>query len=394
MQLHVFFSIFSLEVLANENVNEYLLLQLMLLALLDHHHLKQSIKVVVKYWCIGLAWILDLRSYLIGDVPISDTNTTNGAQPPAPGLDVHSDDEDLPLQDNAQADEDEESSNASVSNEDRYVCPNYFHVRIFVLMCLTCVSLFASGLFIITVPVTIGRQLYGLLSVSTKVFELNTVACGIYVIVLFSRLCTLGLNWIPRGWHAISDKMREGLRIVSKAVAASLLLLGVIPLLIGLSFDVAFVLPFRVSTNQTPILYLGHDWVFGILCLKVICGFAMVRDCLLKDILEEMVQNGIRNLNLKQIVEYFAFPVIMFIGSLLCIPYFAVNGIFPLFDVSHEARSSILCRTYPSIVFGFGVTYLINWNVYKFCHLYEHIKNDKYLVGRRLVNYDPIKKKT
>ena len=65
-------------------------------------------------------------------------------------------------------------------------------------------------------------------------------------------------------------------------------LLGVIPLLIGVLFDVVIIVPIRVPSNQTPIFYLWQDWAFGVLHTKVICGIAMMGEWRLKETLEEV----------------------------------------------------------------------------------------------------------
>lgn len=45
-------------------------------------------------------------------------------------------------------------------------------------------------------------------------------------------------------------------------------------------------------------------------------------------------------------------------------------------------------RIYPALLIITVLSSLIIMQVVQFTRLYEHIKNDKYLVGRRLVNYD------
>lgn len=45
-------------------------------------------------------------------------------------------------------------------------------------------------------------------------------------------------------------------------------------------------------------------------------------------------------------------------------------------------------RIYPALLIITLLSSLIIMQVVQFTRLYEHIKNDKYLVGRRLVNYD------
>ena len=46
---------------------ELLLLQVVLPALLEQGYTRQWLKGVIRKWCIGVAWLLDLRSYLLGE---------------------------------------------------------------------------------------------------------------------------------------------------------------------------------------------------------------------------------------------------------------------------------------------------------------------------------------
>lgn len=54
---------------------ELLLLQVVLPALLEQGHTRQWLKTLVRAWCIMAAWLLNLRSYLLGDVPLDEVPT-------------------------------------------------------------------------------------------------------------------------------------------------------------------------------------------------------------------------------------------------------------------------------------------------------------------------------
>lgn len=86
-----------------------------------------------------------------------------------------------------------------------------------------------------------------------------------------------------------------------------------------------------------------------------------------------------------------AIPVIISLGLSLAVPYLLVWSL-SFFGSTPEVQTLVLRQIYPSLLFATFVIYLVVWQVNKFCRLYEHIKNDKYLVGKRLVNYDPKKK--
>jgi E3 ubiquitin-protein ligase MARCH6 len=106
----------------------------------------------------------------------------------------------------------------------------------------------------------------------------------------------------------------------------------------------------------------------------------------------QIYAGGFMNINLKLILIRLAMPVVLTLGLILALPYVGVNSLLPLFGVSFETQNMLNRRVHPFLLFAAGILYLIHWQIHKFCRLYEHIKNDKYLVGRRLVNYEPIRK--
>lgn len=143
---------------------EFLLLQLVLPALLDHGHLRQWLKTLIKTWCIVVSYFLELRSYLLGDVPLND---------------IDADANEVLIQPRNEA------------TNQPYKQPRFFSLRIGLLLAMTAVSLLLGGLIFLTVPVITGRKLIGLWMGDVKVHELNTAACGLYVGLLATRLTTL-----------------------------------------------------------------------------------------------------------------------------------------------------------------------------------------------------------
>lgn len=53
---------------------ELLLLQVVLPALLEQGHTRQWLKGIIRGWCIAIAWLLNLRSYLLGDVALAEVS--------------------------------------------------------------------------------------------------------------------------------------------------------------------------------------------------------------------------------------------------------------------------------------------------------------------------------
>ncbi|KAI1285598.1 E3 ubiquitin-protein ligase MARCHF6 [Halotydeus destructor] len=164
--------------------------------------------------------------------------------------------------------------------------------------------------------------------------------------------------------------------------------------MIGLLFDLVFIVPLRVPQHQTPIFYLWQDWAFGVLHTKVICGIALMADWQLRHDLVEVYENGLLNMDLKLILQKFAIPAILVLGHLIAVPYVFVHTLAYWNGYSDMELATVLRKTYPLMLFLGGGTILCRWQINKFRKLYEHIKNDKYLVGKRLVNYNPARRDT
>lgn len=88
-----------------------------------------------------------------------------------------------------------------------------------------------------------------------------------------------------------------------------------------------------------------------------------------------------------------AIPLFSIIGLILALPYAVAETLLVLFGATFEFHNYVIRRIHSMLFVAFLVFFLIKYQINKLTSLYEHIRNDKYLVGRRLVNYDPIKSK-
>ncbi|XP_064467380.1 E3 ubiquitin-protein ligase MARCHF6-like isoform X2 [Ornithodoros turicata] len=425
---------------------ELILLQVVLPALLEQGHTKQWLKAMVRTWCLAVSYILDLRSYLLGDVPLTLANEDAAAEARAADVDEHGHEE--------QANNEEEEGDAgfqrgvlaaahqallqgvvagggSTVGFQAYKKPSLFPLRIALLLVLICISLTTASLVLLTLPVFVGRLLMSIsLGASTaavvptvttvaastaggaaagaaaaagttgigvastvvgsgRVHEFYTTACGLYTCWVLLRFLTLLCSWLPKGWNAIMAKLRSWLLISLKSLMAMTLLLGLIPLLMGLLFDLIIIIPLRVPLNSTPLFYLWHDWALGVLHTKIICAITLMGpNWWLKRVIEEVYHDGLRNINLYLIVTELVLPVVEALGLSLTIPYIVSCSLVPVFGATEEMQNLVLRRIYPSLLAICVLTAFVVFQVRQFCRLYEHIKNDKYLVGRRLVNYE------
>ena len=157
----------------------------------------------------------------------------------------------------------------------------------------------------------------------------------------------------------------------------------------GLLLELVVVVPLRVPLNQTPVLFLWQDWALGVLYTKIACALIfMGPDWTLKRAIEQAYRDGLRDMDLKFIIRELATPVISAFGLALAVPYVIAHSIMPIFFTNQFTRVLIARRIYPFFLIVIIIFAIIIFQIKQFKKLYVAIKNDKYLVGKRLVNYD------
>ena len=397
-------------------------IQVILPALLEQSHTRTWLKSLVRTWCRAVAWLLDLRSYLLGDEGGEPTPGEAGAAPQAQ---------------NQQAGNNHGAGGgggagigagglgaahqALLQREgptgfQPYERPRWFPARLVGLLFAVCVTLVFASLAALTLPVWLGRRVMALwlvgapppappvvatvtppvggagsdvISAGGRVHELYTAACGTYLCWLAARAIALLLSWLPQGRAAIVARLRQWCVLGAKSAVAFSVLLGVVPLLFGLLLELVVVVPLRVPLDQTPVLFVWQDWALGVLYTKIACAVTMMGpEWQLRRAIERAYRDGIRGMDLSFVLRELAAPVVAVFGLALAVPYATAYGIVPLVVASPHLRNLIARRLYPFLLLVALVGGIILFQIRQFRKLYEHIKNDKYLVGRRLVNYD------
>uniref|UniRef100_A0A0L8GUL9 RING-type E3 ubiquitin transferase n=1 Tax=Octopus bimaculoides TaxID=37653 RepID=A0A0L8GUL9_OCTBM len=315
---------------------ELLLLQVVLPALLEQGYIRAWLKGVVRGWTVAMAWLLDLRSYLIGDIALTE--------------------------------------------------------QVFLLVVFMCITLFIASLISLVVPVFIGRKIMAIWMGDAKVHELYTAACGLYMCWLLLRIATVLYNWIPQGTAVIMKKLKEWAILALESLTIATFLLGVIPLLLGMLFELVIVVPLKVPIDQTPLYFPWQDWALGVLHAKIVCAITMMGPhWWLKRAIEQVYNDGFRNMNVRFILFKLCAPVIATLGMALAVPYVIGKTIVPALGFNPTVQNIVLRRIYPMLLAMIVMTVASIFQARQFKRLYEHIKNDKYLVGQRLVNYEPKK---
>uniref|UniRef100_A0A069DX87 E3 ubiquitin-protein ligase MARCHF6 n=1 Tax=Panstrongylus megistus TaxID=65343 RepID=A0A069DX87_9HEMI len=385
------------EAQVNELSLELLLLQVILPALLEQSHTRAWLKALIRVWCLAVSYLLDIKSYLLGDSPPAGNG---GQQPQAAAAAPAPLDEPAAVGAGAGRGVDLGAAHHALFQRggptgfQPYIRPRLFPLRLLCLVVLVCCSLVIVSLVALTVPVFLGRKVMVHYPQVTStgsvgpVHELYTAACGTYICWVTARAVTFILSWLPQGRRAVTDMLYNWLLVAAKSFIATFLLIVVIPLLSGLLLELVVVMPLRVPLDQTPVLWLWQDWALGVLYTKIVCAVTMMGpEWALRHAIERVYRDGLRNMHLKFVVMELALPVISALSIALAVPYAIAHSIVPLFVSNSFVQVVVARRIYPSVLLLVVVCGLITLQIRQFAKLYEHIKNDKYLVGRRLVNY-------
>ncbi|RDD45014.1 E3 ubiquitin-protein ligase MARCH6 [Trichoplax sp. H2] len=383
---------------ASELSLELLFLQVILPALLEQGYTKKWTKSFIRIWSRTVGYILDLQSYLLGhenEEGSSENNRNDAEFVPEVNNDAGLAGNIIPGVGfgggiGAAHAAGAAIFNRRVLNNSPYRKPNQFILRIIALLLIMCVSVCTISLLGLTVPVYLGRYLLSLWLGDTAIHELYTVACGLYAVWLICRIITLIVTYMPMQWYAIFDKIRNCVVLVLKLGTVTVLLAGVVPLLVGLLFELIILVPVRVSLNQSPMYFLWQDWTLGVLHTKIICALTMTGpDWWMKLALDQIHNAGFRNLDFAFVIKNLAFPVISMLLFLVTAPITLASGASKLFGLSKYLQNYCIRRIYPFSLLICVAVITIKFHIKQAKRLYNRIRDDKYLIGQRLVNYEP-----
>lgn len=359
------------ETLASELSIELLWLHVILPALLEQNHMKIWIKNCIYLWIITVAKLLDLRSYLLGDdtrvktivaqVQQQQQQEQNNLFPFNIGI-AHQ----ALLQ-----------SSARTTNLP-YTRPNFFRIRIALLISIICASLFACSLAGLVIPVSLGRWLLYLITGKRNLHELYTIFAGLYSIWLTIRLCTLVSNWVKIGIKELSNRFKQKLTLIVNTMSAMLLIFGIIPLLFGLLFQLIVIIPISCGYEQTPVISAWQTWALGVLLTKIFTACVLSGPTWwLKQAIERVCQDGLRQIDLKFITFDLFSPVAQALAYCLTVPCVIARSFLPLFISNVYLLTKIERRIYPLSLFILSFILLTVFQFKQFKRLYEKIRNEK-----------------
>lgn len=169
------------------------------------------------------------------------------------------------------------------------------------------------------------------------------------------------------------------------------------------------IIPLSTSIEQTAVLTPLRVWIIGLLNTKIaigehcaqqgvlnrfiesiFCVLALIMSgpqWRLKTVLERLYQDGLRRIDFGFLFNECLLPFTLNIGMFMAFPYLAVCYFAPtLFQstVVHQIERYI----YSAIISLMLLLAFIIFQIKQLRLLFEHVRDEKYLVGRRLINFE------
>ncbi|KAL3320975.1 E3 ubiquitin-protein ligase march6 [Cichlidogyrus casuarinus] len=174
-------------------------------------------------------------------------------------------------------------------------------------------------------------------------------------------------------------------------VAVIFLLLIVMPIMTGLLVELTLLTPFRIDPRKSINLDFIESWLFGVKLLHVILFLVLTlgqqqwrMQGRLEMVIDEIVIRGVRARVIQVIWPVFA-PWISGMGLALTLPYLTTEYLSVYFG--WETSSMFRYGYFLQSALVFSVILLMK-QLSRWVSLYQTIKNERYMVGRILVNLD------
>ncbi|CAK9178647.1 unnamed protein product [Ilex paraguariensis] len=406
-------SIFPLDISVSDPFTEIpadmLLFQICIPFAIEHFKLRTTIKSLLRYWFTAVGWALGLTDFLLPR-PEDNGGQENGngeagrqdrihAQPGGQDRALVV----MPPDDLNRARQTAVNSNFAEeyddddeqSDSDRYG----FVLRIVLLLVVAWMTLLIFNSALIVVPVTLGRALFNAIPLlpithGIKCNDLYAFIIGSYVIWTAVAGARYSIEHIrTRRAAVLLGQISKWCAIVLKSSALLSIWIFVIPVLIGLLFELLVIVPMRVPVDESPVFLLYQDWALGLIFLKIWTRLVMLDHMMpLVDEswrmkFERVREDGFSRLQAFWVLREIVFPIIMKLLTALCVPYVLARGVFPVFGYPLVVNSAVYRFAWLGCL-GFSLLCFCGKRFHVwFTNLHNSIRDDRYLIGRRLHNF-------
>ncbi|XP_041014110.1 probable E3 ubiquitin ligase SUD1 isoform X1 [Juglans microcarpa x Juglans regia] len=407
-------SVFPLDISVSDPFTEIpadmLLFQICIPFAIEHFKLRTTIKSLLRYWFTAVGWALGLTDFLLPR-PEDNGGQENGngypgrqdrlqavqvgVQDRALVVLAGADDQNTEILASEDSNVSEEYIGDEQSDSDRYG----FVLRIVLLLVVAWMTLLIFNSTLIVVPVSLGRAIFNAIPLlpmthGIKCNDLYAFIIGSYVIWTAIAGARYSIEHIrTKRATVLLSRICKWCGIVFKSSALLSIWIFVIPVLIGLLFELLVIVPMRVPVDESPVFLLYQDWALGLIFLKIWTRLVMLDHMMpLVDEswrikFERVREDGFSRLQGLWVLREIVFPIIMKLLTALCVPYVLARGVFPVLGYPLIVNSAVyrfawlgcLCI---SLLFFCAKRFHL-W----FTNLHNSIRDDRYLIGRRLHNF-------
>lgn len=241
-----------------------LLFQICIPGAIEHFKLRATIESLLRHWFTAVGWALGLTDFLLPS-PEDEHGQENGngqLRGQVRAIFGY-----LAPQDSTQNLAEEEANNNYESDSERYG----FVLSIVLLLVVAWMTLLMFNSAIIVVPVFLGRVLFNsvpLLPIThgIKCNDLYAFIIGSYVIWTALACLRYSIDQIKtRRATVLLSQIWKCCSIVVKSSVLLSIWIFIIPVLIGLLFELLVIVPMRVPLDSNPVFLLYQDWALGLI---------------------------------------------------------------------------------------------------------------------------------
>ncbi|KAJ9175297.1 hypothetical protein P3X46_013865 [Hevea brasiliensis] len=406
-------TIFPLDISVSDPFTEIpadmLLFQICIPFAIEHFKLRTTIKCVLRYWFTAVGWALGLTDFLLprpeDNGGLDNVNPEPGMQDRLPAVQLGAQDRALVAL--AAADDPNrgllasgDPNTAEECDSDEQSDSEYsFVLCIVLLLVVAWMTLLVFNSALIVVPISLGRTLFNsipLLPIThgIKCNDLYAFIIGSYVIWTALAGARYSIEHIRTNRATILlSQIWKWCGIVLKSSMLLSIWIFVIPVLIGLLFELLVIVPMRVPVDESPVFLLYQDWALGLIFLKIWTRLVMLDHMMpLVDEswrikFERVRENGFSRLQGLWVLREIVFPIIMKLLTALCVPYVLARGLFPVLGYPLVVNSAVYRFAWLGCLCLSALCFCAKRFHVWFTNLHNSIRDDRYLIGRRLHNY-------
>ncbi|XVF45105.1 hypothetical protein PTKIN_Ptkin02bG0179200 [Pterospermum kingtungense] len=406
-------SIFPLDISVSDPFTEIpadmLLFQICIPFAIEHFKLRTTIKSLLRYWFTAVGWALGLTEFLL---PRPEENGGQENANMEPGRQDRLEVVQLGGQERqamvafAAADDPNRrlltsgNSNVVEFDGDEQTDSEYgFVLRIVLLLVVAWMTLLVFNSALIVVPISLGRALFNAIPLlpithGIKCNDLYAFVIGSYVIWTAIAGARYSIEHIRTNRAAVlfAQISKWGAIVIKSSMLLSIWIF-VIPVLIGLLFELLVIVPMRVPVDESPVFLLYQDWALGLIFLKIWTRLVMLDHMMpLVDEswrikFERVREDGFSRLQGLWVLREIVFPIIMKLLTALCVPYVLARGVFPVLGYPLVVNSAVYRFAWIGcLCFSLLCFCAKRFHVW-FTNLHNSIRDDRYLIGRRLHNF-------